>query len=169
MRDQLRKLLIHLLKDDFTLKGRVKWIKSKDGIFLAESAWCDNVILTGSNLGIQIMLDRLIGTTTYDGIISYADIGDDDTAALAADTGLGNALVRASIGAATTKSALVREFRFFYPDATTPDDTYKEFGMVIGGTSTVGTGQYFNHLVMSDLVKATGEDHTIVCQVTGSV
>jgi hypothetical protein len=151
------------------MKGRVKWVKTKNGVVIAESEWCNNVIVTGSNLGIQIMLDRLANITTHDGIVTYADIGDDDTAATSADTALGNGLVRAQVSAYKTPSALVREFRFFYPDATTPDDTYKEFGMFIGGTAAVGSGQLFNHLVMSDLVKATGEDHTIVCQVTGSV
>lgn len=159
---------MELVESSFGLKGQVKWIKSKNGIIVAESPWRDNVILTGANLGISLILDRLANITTYDGVISYADIGDDNTPATAADTGLGNALVRASVSAAS-RSGLYSEFRFFYPDVTTPDDTYSEFGMVVGGTATVGSGQYFNHLIMSDLVKAAGEDHTIVCRVTGSV
>jgi len=154
--------------DGFGLKGQAKWIKTKGGILVAESAWSPNVVLTGANRGISILLDRLAGITTHAGIITFGDMGDDSTAATAADTGLGNALVRAQISA-VSRSGLTTDFRFFYPDVLTPNDTYREFGMVIGGTSTLETGQPFNHLVMSPLVKAAGEDHTVVCRITGSV
>lgn len=159
---------MHLTKDSFALRGEVKWIKSKNGVIIAESDWCPNKVLSGSNLGVSMLLDRLAGITTYTGTITHADIGDDDTPATAADTGLGNALARSTVKL-KSRSGLSTDYRFFYPDATTPDDTYKEFGMVVDGNATVGTGQYFNHLVMSDLVKASGEDHTIVCRLTASV
>lgn len=159
---------MHITKDSFALKGEVKWIKSRDGIILAESAWCSNKVLSGSNLGVSMLLDRLAGITTYTGTITHADIGDDDTTATAADLGLGNGLARSTVKL-KSRSGLSTDYRFFYPDATTPDDTYKEFGMFVDGSAGVGTGQCFNHLVMTDLVKASGEDHTILCRLTASV
>jgi len=159
------------LKDTFKIIGEVKWIKtnSKTGEVISESPWMKNQIVSGVGYGISILLDKLIGDVTYSGEITHADIGDDNTAATASDTDLGNGLERATVGALST-SGLTRTFRFFFADALTADDTYKEFGMFIDGTATVGTGRIFNHLIFTtDLVKATGEDHTIVCRITGSV
>jgi len=158
-----------MLKDSFSFKGEVKWIKSKNGIILAESEFMPNKVVGNAERGIYIFLDRLASINTYSANITHADMGDDDTAASAADTALGNGLVRAQIGA-VSRSGLTADFRFFYADTLTPDDTYEEFGMFVDGSTAVGSGQLFNHLVFSTpLVKATGEDHTVVCRITGAV
>ena len=158
-----------MLKDSFSFKGEVKWIKSKNGIILAESEFMPNKIVGNAERGIYIFLDRLVAINTHSANIRYADIGDDNTPATASDTDLGNGLVRAQIGA-VSRSGLTADFRFFYADTLTPDDTYEEFGMFVDGSTAVGSGQLFNHLVFSTpLVKATGEDHTVVCRITGAV
>lgn len=160
---------MEMLKDSFALMGEVKWIKSKNGIIVAESPWQKNKILSGANKGISLYLDRMTNILTYTGVVSHAQIGDDATPATAGDPGLLNPLVRVSVGA-MTRSGLQANFRFFFPDATTPDDTYHEFGMIVDGTPTIGTGVPVNRLVMgSPLVKAPGEDNTILCRITGSV
>lgn len=157
------------LLDNFSLRGQVKWTKTKNGILVAESPWMENQVLSGANKGISMLLDRLANITTYTGIITYGEIGDDATATNPSQAGLLNALVRTDI-AIQSRSGLTADFRFFFADATTPDDTYYEFGMIVDGTATIGTGQAFNRLVLgSPLVKAAGEDTTIVCRVTGSV
>lgn len=157
------------LPDSFALRGQVKWQKTKGGILVAESAWMGNTVLTNANKGISILLDRLANITTYTGIVNYAELGDDATAENPAQAGVLNPLVRVSIALAS-RSGLTADFRFFFPDLTTPDDTYNEFGMIIGGTATIGTGQAFNRLALgSPLVKAPGEDTTILCRITGSV
>lgn len=163
--------IANLLKlfESFGLKGQAKWIKTKGGIVVAESAWSDNKVLTNANLGMSIILDRLVGINTYSLNITHADIGDNATAALATDPGLYNALERAAIGA-VSRSGVTADFRFFYPDALTTNGTYREFSMVIDGSATLGTGKPFNRLVFgTPMVKATGEDHTILARVTGSV
>lgn len=159
------------LQSSFGLMGEVKIIKScaKTGRILGETDWMKNQIVANTGKGIYMLLDRLTGDNTYTANISHAEIGDDNTAATEADTDLGNGLVRVSIGA-VSRSAKQATFRFFFPDATTPDDTYYEFGMFVDGTSALGSGQIFNRLIFAtDLVKSSGEDHTIVCRVTGSV
>lgn len=170
MKNRLKNMLLrHLLQDGFGMRGEVKWIKSKGGIVVAESPWMANKIVANDARGIYILLDLLTGDQTYSGEITHADIGDDGTAATDADTALGNGLERASIGA-VSRSALTATFRFFYADALTADDTYEEFGMFVDGTSALGTGRLFNHLIFTtDLVKSSGEDHTVVCRITGSV
>ena len=157
------------LKDSFTLLGEVMWIKTRDGVEVERSPWMKNTVLTSANRGVQLFLDRLINITTYTGVVSHAELGDDNTAAVPSQTGLINPLVRTTVGAVSS-SGVTRDFRFFFPDATTPDDTYYEFGMIIDGTGTIGTGVTFNRLVLgSPLVKATGESITIVCRITGRV
>lgn len=157
------------LKDSFALMGEVMWIKTRNGVEVERSGWQKNTVLSGTNRGLSLFLDRLISITTYTGVISHAEIGDDNTAAAPSQTGLLNPLVRTSVGAVSS-SGLTRDFRFFFPDALTPDDTYYEFGMIVDGTGTVGTGVTFNRLVFgTPLVKAAGESITIICRITGSV
>jgi hypothetical protein len=128
-----------------------------------------NQIVSGDELGLSIVLDRLASINTHSLNITHAEMGDSNTPAEASDTALGNALVRAQVGA-VSRSGLSVDFRFFFPDALTPDDDYEEFGMYIDGAAGLETGQLFNHLVYSTtLSKNTGEDHTVVCRVTGSV
>lgn len=157
------------LLENFALHGQVKWQKTKGGILVAESPWMNNKVLSGAGKGISLFLDRLANITTYSGVVSYAEIGDDATAANPAQAGVLNPLVRVGV-ALVSRSGLTADFRFFFPDVTTPDDTYNEFGMIIGGTATIGTGQAFNRLALgTPLVKAAGEDTTIICRITGSV
>lgn len=159
-----------LKTQQFTLIGEVKWQKYKNGVLVEETPWQRNKILTSSQRGLQVLLDLLAGDNTYSGEITHADIGDDNTAVNAStDPGCLNALERASLGLVSS-SGLSRTFRFFFPDALTADDTYREFSMIIDGTGTIGTGRGFNRIVMSTpLVKAAGEDHTLVCKITGAV
>lgn len=155
--------------DSFKITGQGRWIKSKNGIILQESPWTDNIVVANDERGVYIFLDRLVGTLTYSGEVTHADLGDSDTTPTNADTDLTNGLVRTQV-AAVSRSGSTADFRFFYADTLTPDDTYEEVGMFIDGTSTVGTGQLFNHLVFSTpLIKASGEDHTVQLRITASV
>ena len=150
--------------------GKQKWIKSKNGVIISESPWMDNKVLSSPSCGIQLFLDRIYGITTHTAVIGHADLGDDNTTVNASvDTGCINPLVRASI-ADQASTGNQRTFRFFFANGLTPDDTYHEFSMMTDGDATPGDGQGFNRIVMTTpLVKAAGEDHTIVCRVTGSV
>lgn len=155
--------------DNFAFKGEVKWIKTVNGILVAESDWMQNKIVGNDARGIYLFLDRLTGINTYTANISHAELGDSVTPATAADTALGNALVRASISA-SSRSGLLADFRFFFADALTPNDIYTEFGMYVDGAAGLGTGRIFNHLIFgTPLDKAAGEDHTVLCRITGSV
>lgn len=161
-----------VLKDSFGLRGQVKWIKSKNGKVISESPWMQNQILANDAHGIYLILDRLASDNTYSLNIKYADLGDGQVAADADDTGLGNAVVRSSISGegSNSRSGLTADFRFFFSNSLTPNQTYYEFGMVVDGSSTLASGQYFNRLLLTTpLVKSSGEDHTIVCRITGSV
>lgn len=145
------------------------WIKTVNGVEVARSPWMKNTVVTSDARGISIVLDRLASINTYTLNVTHAEIGDDDTAADPSDTSLGNGLVRVST-ATVERSGLDATFRFFFPDATTPDDTYEEIGLFIDGTGTLDSGRLFNHLIFATpMVKASGEDYTIVAKLTGSV
>jgi hypothetical protein len=166
---KLQRRLLNIPNDSFALKGEFMWIKSVGGVEVARSPWMRNKVVTSEARGLSIVLDRLAEINTYSLNITHAEIGDDNTAATAADTSLGNGLVRVSKTTAERSGNQVT-FRFFFPDATTPDDTYEEIGLFIDGTATLDSGRIFNHLIFGiPMVKATGEDYTIVARITGSV
>jgi hypothetical protein len=158
------------LKDGLGLIGEVKWEKTRNGILVAESPWMKNQVLSASGAGISVILDRLANITTNSGVVSHAELGDDNTPTNPAQPGVINGLVRANVATAVRSGAQVT-FRFFFIDSLTPDDTYYEFGMFTNGSPTIGSGAGFNRLTMltSPLVKVTGEDITMVCRVTGNV
>ena len=160
------------MNDSFSIKGQVKWIKSSNGIVVAESDWQNNQIVANSERGLYLMLDRLTGDNTHSMNIRYAEIGTDNTAPTTADIDLGAGVTRASLSGEgfTQRSDNMADFRFFFPSATTPNNTYNEFGMFVDGSQTLSTGQLFNRILFSTpIVKATGEDHTVVGRITGSV
>lgn len=161
------------LHNNFSLKGEYKVITtcSKTGAVKRDTGWQPNQIVGNSQRGIYILLDLLADITTYSGSLSHMGLGDVATAASAADTDLGNELVRVAFaGAATVRSGLQATFKAFFPDVTTPNDTYTEIGAYIDGTATIGTGRLWSRIVLAaPLVKASGEDNTIVYRVTASV
>jgi len=157
------------MRSGFKITGQGRWIKTRNGIFIEASPWTDNQVMGNDGRGVYNFLARLAGDVTYDSVIDYADLGTSDTAPTAADTDLNAGVVRAQI-AAVSRSGLTADFRFFYADALTPDNTYNEIGMFSDGNATLGTGRLFNHLVFSTaLLKATGEDHTVQIRITASV
>lgn len=157
------------LTDNLTFTGEVKWIKEKDGDVVAESDWEENQIVASAERGIYLLLDRLGGDNTYSTNITHGDIGTNDTTPTESDTDLGNAVHRAQV-ALTSRSGKQLTLRFFFPDQTTNNNTYNEFGMYVDGDATISTGRIFNHVLFSEpIVKQDGESHTIVCRVTATV
>lgn len=157
--------------NQFGIKGEYKVITScsKTGAVLRETPWLTNQIVANSARGVYILLDLLANDQTYSGAISHMSLGDSATAVTTADTDLGNELERVAIvGAATVRNGLQVTFKAFFPDATTTNDTYEEIGTYIDGTATLGTGRLWSR-ILYQLVKASGEDNTIVYRVTASV
>ena len=54
------------------------------------------------------------------------------------------------------------QVQFFFPDAILANETYYEFGTFIGGSSSIGTGNIFNHALFTNpYVKTAGVDTTV--------
>jgi hypothetical protein len=161
------------LNNSFGLKGEFKVITtcSKTGKVLRDTGWQPNQIVANSARGVYILLDLLAGITTYTGAITHMALGDSATAASSSDTALGNELERVAVlGASTVRSANQVTYKAFFPDVTTANDTYTEVGTFIDGTATLGSGRLWSRIIFgTPLVKAAGEDNTIVYRVTATV
>jgi len=146
-----------------SVKGKCRIIKtnSKTGDVILTTPFYDNLVMRGTDTGIDLILDRLNGTNTYTLNINYCDIGTDNTAPTIADTTLGSASARtAKATGSISGNELV--LRFFFADGDLPDDDYYETGLFIDGTASVDTGQIFDRLLFGSVyTKATGEDTTL--------
>lgn len=148
------------------IEGQVKIETFKDGVKIRETEFEKNLVMLGTNTGITLLLQRLIGTNTYSANVTHADFGTGSTPATQADTTLETAVARAVRGSESISGA-VASMSFFFPDALLPDGSYNEFGTFIDGTISVDTGQLFNRIVLgSPYVKATGEDTTVRVKFT---
>lgn len=136
---------------------------------LRRTDWMKNTVLKSAGRGVYVFLDILAGLSSYTGLVTHADIGTDNTAAASTDTALGAPVARAQIGSATRTDDYAA-LRFFFSDALLPDDTYNELMIYMNGTATLGTGAPLNRVVFgTPLVKATGEDNSILVRITGAV
>lgn len=150
------------------ITGRVRIIQrdAKTGTILDIGQWSKNVVLEGSNLGKQLIAQRLGSNNTYSLNITYGEMGKGATAVDETDTVMEDPIVRGPFAYASV-SGLVVTTQFFFPDNTVPDDTYTEFGTFVDGTTTLGTGQFFNHVLFtSPYVKTSGIDTTVEVEFT---
>jgi hypothetical protein len=134
--------------------------------FLGTALIQENLVVSSSNRGRNILCQWLAGVGTYAIGINYGEMGTGNTAPLNSDTALTTPVKRV---APTTYliSNNVLTFQFFFSDAVLPNNTYHEFGTYIAGSSTLGSGQLFNHaLFSSPYIKASGEDTTIEVDFT---
>ncbi len=144
------------------IKGTVKITGARNGQVIKESPVMENLVVLNDNRGANLILKRLGGTNTYSLNITHADLGTGDAAPNVNDEQLVSAESRA-VALKTAEDLDSVTFRFFYPDGTLPNDTYKEFGTFIDGGSTVNTGRLWNRLVFDiDYEKETGEDTTVI-------
>lgn len=152
------------------VRGRVRIIKHRAGTgeVIEEGPWQDNLIMQGSYTGIGLLLANLANDYTYNAAISWIAIGTSGTAPAITDTVLGAEVARApatnqqvSVGAGTVT------IQGFIADAQLSNGTYLEVGSFVGGSSSVNTGQIFNHILLgSPYVKGSGQDTTIQVQFT---
>lgn len=134
--------------------------------FLGIAAESDNLVVSSSNHGRNLICQRLAGLTTYGLAVAHLEFGTSATAPTNADTDLTAATVRVASPSYSISNNILT-LRFFASDATLANGTYREMGTFIDGTITIGTGQMWNHaLFTSAYVKATGEDTTIELVIT---
>jgi hypothetical protein len=136
-----------------------------DGKIEVEQA---NLVVTSFNSGTDILVQYLIsaylGSFAFPLGIGWGDIGTGNTAPTSADTSLTAPTNRATVSFAADYQFNTAQLQFFFPDAILANGTYYEFGTFIGGTSSIGSGQMFNHaLFSSPYSKSSGSDTTVEC------
>jgi hypothetical protein len=125
-----------------------------------------NLVVASLNYGFDILVQFLIsaytGSFAFPVGIAWGEIGTGGTAPTAADTALTTPTNRTSITYAADLGFNEAQLQFFFPDATLANGTYTEFGTFIGGTSSIGSGNMFNHALFgSPYSKSAGSDTTV--------
>lgn len=126
--------------------------KYREGKLIWQSEPMENLVVSSSGYGRNLVMRQLAGDNTYGIEIDSAAVGDDDTTPVDTNTGLGNSLVSGISISDISATNDVLNIEVFASDTTLPDDDYKEFGLFIGG-------RLFSRVIISPTYsKATGED-----------
>ena len=148
----------------FTLKGRFRYTKYKDGKEVYQSPMIDNIVLKNNNpCGLFVVLNRMLGITTHDIKITSAEIGTGSTAPAKTDTSL-VAMVLDDIPVALKNriSDSEIEFTFFVNSAELANGTYTEIGL------RAGTQLFTRALIEPAFTKSDNEDFRFDYYITAS-
>jgi hypothetical protein len=123
-----------------------------------------NLVMDSPNYGIDLIIQQLVGITTYPLALNYGEIGTGSTTPTISDTALTTPTNRAYVSFQQDYGTTDAILQFIFSDSQLANGTYYEFGVFAGGTSTIGSGQLFNHALFSTpYVKVSGQDTT--CEV----
>jgi hypothetical protein len=130
-----------------------------------------NLVVDSSNYGIDILVQFLLsgftGINPFPFGPSWGEIGTGHTTPSLADTALTTPTNRAVISNALDNGFNQAQLQFFFPDSVLTNTTYYEFGTFVGGDSTIGTGNMFNHALFdTPYSKSSGSDTTVQVNFT---
>lgn len=125
-----------------------------------------NMIVYSLNYGFDIIVQYLLsaynGSFAFPLGIAWGEIGTGSTSPSNLDVALTTPTNRATVSYGSDSAFSTAQLQFFFPDATLANGTYYEFGTFIGGTSSIGTGNMFNHaLFVTPYSKSAGTDTTV--------
>jgi hypothetical protein len=132
-----------------------------------------NLVVDSLNYGLDILIQYLVsgyyGVFNFPLGIAWGEIGTGSSTPMNADIALTTPTNRAPISYGADSNFSVAVTQFFFPDGTLANTTYNEFGTFIGGTSSIGTGNMFNHALFSTpYSKSAGTDTTVEVDFTFS-
>ncbi len=126
-----------------------------------------NMIMVSSGRGLDLLVQRLTGDTTYTAIINYGAIGTGSTAPAASDTQLATESARAITAYTQDVGFSEAVLQFFFSDASLANTTYREFGTFVDGSGSANSGRLFNRALFSTAyVKAAGTDTTVEVDIS---
>jgi hypothetical protein len=141
----------------------------KARFFIRTAVECPNLIMDSAGYGLDIIIQRLVGINTYSGNILWIEIGTGSTTPTVNDTALTTPSVRAAVNFQEDYATTDAIVQAYITDANLTNATYTEVGGFIDGTATIGSGQIFNHALLSPTyTKVSGEDTTIQIDITVS-
>lgn len=152
------------MKGNFNFAGKYRFITTDSitGKVIKTSPWIKNLIMLGTNTGVNIILNRLANILTYDNIITSAEIGTGTTAPANSDTALVTPVVTGITVATAVASSGSILLTFFIPSGSLANGTYKEFLL------RCGTQAFARSLITPNYTKGTNQDTTIEYTITGA-
>ena len=125
-----------------------------------------NMIVWSLNCGFDILVQYLLsayfGSLAIPLGIAWGELGTGNTTPMNTDTALTTPTNREPVSYAADSQFNEAQLQFFFPDGVLANGTYYEFGSFVGGTSTIGTGNLFNHALFSTpYAKSSGVDTTL--------
>jgi hypothetical protein len=139
----------------------------KAAYFIRTAVECPNLIMDSPNYGLDLIIQRLVGVNTYSLNILYGEIGTGATAPALSDMGLTTPTNRAAVGFQQNYGSTDAIVQFFFSDSQLANETYSEFGTFIDGNTAIGSGQIFNHALLSPTyTKVAGQDTTVQVDIT---
>jgi hypothetical protein len=118
----------------------------------------------GLDILIQYLVSAYVGSFSFPLGIAWGEIGTGGTTPANTDTALTTPTNRATVSYGADSGFNTAILQFFFPDAALANGTYTEFGTFIGGTSSIGSGNLFNHALFgTSYSKSSGVDTT--CEV----
>ena len=155
-----RKFLRETRQDTSSLDAVIDDIRA--AFFSRKALECPNLIMDSSNYGLDIIIQRLVGMNTYSLNITFGEIGTGSTTPTLSDTALTTPTNRAAVGFQQDYGSTDAILQFFFSDSQLANETYAEFGTFVDGTTTIGSGQLFNHALFSTpYEKTAGTDVTV--------
>jgi hypothetical protein len=149
------------------IKEALKQIK--DTHFIRRASESPNLIMDSPNYGLDLVIQRLTGNNTYTLNLLWIEIGTGSTTPTVNDTALTTPTVRAAVNFQEDFATTDAIVQCYITDANLPNATYYEVGSFVDGTSSVGSGQIFNHALLSPTyTKTAGVDTTVQIDVTVS-
>lgn len=152
------------MKTGFKLKGKYRIITtdSLTGEVLKTSDWIENLIMLGTNTGVNILLQNLANITTYSPIITSAEIGTGTTTPASSDTDLVTPTVTGITVASSSVSSGSILLSFFIPSGSLANGTYNEFLL------RCGTQAFARSIISPAYTKGTNQDTTIEYTIIGT-
>ncbi len=142
------------------LRAQIDEIKSSFHIRTAVE--CPNLIMDSPNYGLDLVIQRLVGINTYSLNLLWIEIGTGSTTPTVNDTALTTPTLRAAVNFQEDYGTTDAIVQCYITDAQLANATYTEVGSFVDGTSSIGTGQIFNHALLTPTFsKVSGEDTTL--------
>ena len=150
----------HLHERIERMKVQVDTIKA--AYFLRTAVETRNLVMDSPGYGLDLIIQRLVGINTYSLNLDWIEIGTGTTTPTVNDTGLTTPSLRLPVSFQQDYGATDAIVQAYVTDANLPNGTYGEVGSFVDGTSDIGSGQIFNHALLSPTyTKVSGEDSTI--------
>ena len=161
-----RKSLLHLRHSqawhDYLVELDRKIEELKASFFIRTAAHMPNLVMDSPNYGLDLIIQRLVGNNTYSLNLQWIEIGTGTTAPTVNDTALASPSVRLPLSFLEDFGSTDAIIQAYVSDANLPNATYGEVGSFVDGSSSIGSGQLFNHALISPAYsKVSGQDTTV--------